>query len=88
MLTLFKVECDASIKAIIMRIDEQHSHAFIIEDIDDEHVLVKKGKHDELKQLLKDVRCQANLFEDVCILIPQQKLKDTVKEAEESSESE
>ena len=49
------VECDPSIKAIIMRIDEQHSHAFIIEDIDDEHVLVKKGKHDELKQLLKDV---------------------------------
>ena len=51
------VECDPSIKAIIMRIDEQHSHAFIIEDIDDEHVLVKKGKHDELKQLLKDVSC-------------------------------
>ena len=52
------VECDPSIKAIIMRIDELHSHAFIIEDIDDEHVLVKKGKHDELKQLLKDVRCR------------------------------
>ena len=53
------VECDPSIKAIIMRIDEQHSHAFIIEDIDDEHVLVKKGKHEELKHLLKDVSCQS-----------------------------
>lgn len=49
------VECDPSIKAILTRIDDQHGHAFIIEDIDDEHVLVKTHKHEELKQLLKDV---------------------------------
>ncbi|KAK3698883.1 TFIIH complex subunit tfb5 [Vermiconidia calcicola] len=64
------VECDPSIKAIIGRIDEQHNHDFIIENIDDEHVLIKGNKHDELKQLLKDA------------------LKDTVREAEESSGSE
>lgn len=83
------VECDPSIKAIISRIDEQYSHAFIIEDIDDEHVLIKKHKHDELKQLLKDVRSE-RVRSQSCrsILIPSQKLKDTVKEAEESSESE
>ena len=49
------VECDPSIKAILTRIDDQHGHIFIIEDIDDEHVLVKTHKHEELKQLLKDV---------------------------------
>ena len=51
------VECDPSIKAILTRIDDLHGHAFIIEDIDDEHVLVKTHKHEELKQLLKDVSC-------------------------------
>ncbi|EMF14103.1 RNA polymerase II transcription factor B subunit 5 [Sphaerulina musiva SO2202] len=48
------VQCDPSIKAIIVRIDAQHAHSFIIEDIDDEHVLVNQKKHDELKALLKD----------------------------------
>lgn len=53
------VECDASIKAIINRINDQHDHDFIIEDIDDEHVLIKSSKLDELKLLLKDVRCSS-----------------------------
>lgn len=82
------VECDPSIKAIITRIDEQHGHAFIIEDIDDEHVLVKSHKHDELKRLLKDVKFN-HLLREICpILTSMQKLKDAVKEAEDSSESE
>ncbi|KAK5133511.1 hypothetical protein LTR08_007648 [Meristemomyces frigidus] len=63
------VECDPSIKAIIVKIDTEHHHDFIIEDIDDEHVLIKSNKHEDLKQLLKD------------------HLKDSVREAEESSES-
>ncbi|KAF2485066.1 TFIIH subunit TTDA/Tfb5 [Neohortaea acidophila] len=63
------VECDASIKAIINRINDQHDHDFIIEDIDDEHVLIKSSKLDELKLLLKDA------------------LKDSVRENEDSSES-
>ena len=49
------IECAPSIKAIINRIHEQHGHDIIIEDIDDEHVLIKNGKLDELKLLLKDV---------------------------------
>lgn len=49
------VECDPSIKAIIVKIDTEHHHDFIIEDIDDEHVLIKSNKHEELKGLLKDV---------------------------------
>ena len=49
------VECDPSIKAIIERIDVQNGHGFIIENIDDEHVLIRSTKHEELKALLKDV---------------------------------
>lgn len=49
------IECDPSIKAIIVKIDAEHHHDIIIEDIDDEHVLIKSNKHDDLKQLLKDV---------------------------------
>jgi TFIIH basal transcription factor complex TTD-A subunit len=81
------VECDPSIKAIIIKIDEDHSHAFIIENIDDEHVLVKTHKHEELKKLLKEVS-RLHWFVDSPRLTPLQRLKDTVKEAEESSESE
>lgn len=49
------MECDPSIKAIITRINEQRNHEIIVEDIDDEHVLIKKDKHEELKLLLKEV---------------------------------
>lgn len=49
------VECDPSIKAIITKINEQRNHEIIVEDIDDEHVLIKKDKHEELKLLLKEV---------------------------------
>jgi TFIIH basal transcription factor complex TTD-A subunit len=52
------VECDPSIKAIIMRINEQQGHDIVIDDIDDEHVLIKAGRHDDLKFLLKEVRFQ------------------------------
>jgi TFIIH basal transcription factor complex TTD-A subunit len=50
------VECDPSIKAILVKIDNDHGHDFIIDDIDDEHVLIKTNKHEEMKILLKDVR--------------------------------
>ena len=59
------MQCDPSIKAIIVRIDAQHAHSFIIEDIDDEHILVHQKKHDELKGLLKDVRF-SDLLEASC----------------------
>ncbi|PSK58707.1 RNA polymerase II transcription factor B subunit 5 [Elsinoe australis] len=47
------VQCDASIKAIIVKIDTENNNDFIVEDIDDETVLIKSGKHEELKQRLK-----------------------------------
>ena len=49
------VKCDPSIKAILIKINAEKGHDFIIEEIDDEHVLVKSAKHDVLKGLLKDV---------------------------------
>ncbi|KAK0251767.1 TFIIH complex subunit tfb5 [Friedmanniomyces endolithicus] len=64
------IECDESIKAMIVKIDRQHNHDFIIENIDDKHALIKADRHEELKELLK------------------KDLKDTVREPEDSSESE
>ena len=58
------VECDPSIKAIISRINEERGHEIIVEDIDDEHLLIKKDKHEELKALLKEVRCHSPLALD------------------------
>ncbi|KAL1585117.1 hypothetical protein WHR41_06522 [Cladosporium halotolerans] len=46
------VECDASIKAIIVKINSENQNIYIIEDIDDEHVLIQAAKHDELKARL------------------------------------
>ena len=57
------VECDPSIKAILLKIDTDHQQDFIIEDIDDEHVLVKSNKHDMLKNLLKEVRSDVSRSE-------------------------
>ena len=49
------MECDPSIKAIIKKIDEDNNNAFIIVDLDDEHLLIQSDKHDQLKALLKEV---------------------------------
>jgi len=49
------VQCDASIKAIIAKIDSER-HDYIIEDLDDETVVIKETKLAELKAKLADVR--------------------------------
>ena len=54
-LTGVLVECDASIKAIIVNINTANGNAYIIEDIDDEHVLIQASKHQELKDKLNAV---------------------------------
>lgn len=48
------VQCDPSIKAIIVQIDSE-KHDIIIEDLDDETVMVKQEKLDELKRKLGEV---------------------------------
>lgn len=50
------VQCDPSIKAIIVKIDTEHGNDFIVQDIDDETVLIQSQKKDALQVLLKEVR--------------------------------
>ncbi|KZF26220.1 RNA polymerase II transcription factor B subunit 5 [Xylona heveae TC161] len=47
------VQCDPSIKAIILKIDAL-DHDFIVEDLDDQTLVVKESKLVELKQRLED----------------------------------
>lgn len=47
------VECDPSIKAIILKID-QEKHDFIVEDLDDQSVLVKESQLQRLKSRLEE----------------------------------
>lgn len=62
------VECDPSIKAIILKIDKEHNHDIIIEDIDDEHLLIKTAQQENLKGWLKDVYIE-RMFERKIVLI-------------------
>lgn len=48
------IECDPSIKSIIVNIDSDN-HDFIIEDLDEERVVVKENMVPLLKQKLEDV---------------------------------
>ncbi|KAH0563369.1 hypothetical protein GP486_002059 [Trichoglossum hirsutum] len=47
------VECDESIRAIILKIDAVN-HDFIIEDLDDRTLVVKETKLPELKRRLEE----------------------------------
>ena len=49
------IECDPSIKSIIVNIDSVN-HDYIIEDLDDERVVVKETMVASLKLKLEDVR--------------------------------
>lgn len=48
------IECDPSIKSIIVNIDAAN-HDYIIEDLDDQHVVVKENMVAALKRQLDDV---------------------------------
>ena len=55
------IECDPSIKSIIVNIDSDN-HDFIIADLDEERVVVKESMVPLLKQRLENVRtaCQTS----------------------------
>jgi len=53
------IECDPSIKSIIVSIDSAN-HDYIIEDLDDERVVVKENMVSMLKAKLEDVRISHN----------------------------
>lgn len=50
------VKCDASIKAMLVDIDSKNNNEYIIEELDEEHILVKETKINELKARLNQVR--------------------------------
>ncbi|CAF9917766.1 MAG: hypothetical protein HETSPECPRED_003584 [Heterodermia speciosa] len=47
------VECDPAIKAIILKID-QEKNEYIVEDLDDTHLMVKDSKVQALKAKLDE----------------------------------
>ncbi|KEY71989.1 hypothetical protein S7711_00010 [Stachybotrys chartarum IBT 7711] len=47
------IECDPSIKSIIVKIDSDN-HDYIIEDLDEERVVVKENMVAQLKKKLED----------------------------------
>lgn len=62
------IECDPSIKSIIVNIDSEN-HDFIIEDLDEERVVVKENMVPLLKQKLEDV-CTPSRYLAVYLLTP------------------
>ena len=48
------MECDPAIKAIILKIDQER-HEYIIEDLDDTHLMVKDSMVRVLKARLDEV---------------------------------
>ena len=48
------VECDPSIKAIILKID-QDKHDYIVEDLDDQTLMIKESQLPRLKARLEEV---------------------------------
>ncbi|KAF2260585.1 hypothetical protein CC78DRAFT_584719 [Lojkania enalia] len=49
------VKCDASVKAMLVDIDDKNGHEFIIDELDEEHIIVKETKVAELKQRLQNM---------------------------------
>ena len=65
------VECDPSIKAIILKID-QDKHDYIVEDLDDQTLVVKESQLATLKARLEEVECPggSSLHGSLLILSP------------------
>lgn len=53
------MECDPSIKSIIVNIDSK-DHAFIVEELDDQTLVVKENMLSILKMRLEEVRSFSN----------------------------
>jgi TFIIH basal transcription factor complex TTD-A subunit len=49
------IQCDESIMAIILKIDAENNHTFVMETLDDETCMISSSKLNELKGRLKDV---------------------------------
>ena len=59
------VECDPSIKAIILKID-QDKHDYIVEDLDDQTLVIKESQLQRLKGRLEEVNSSSTVFVELC----------------------
>ncbi|KAL8646820.1 MAG: hypothetical protein Q9226_006700 [Calogaya cf. arnoldii] len=57
------IECDPSIKAIILKID-QDKHDYIVEDLDDQHLVIKESQLPRLKERLEEVLANTQQMPD------------------------
>ncbi|KAI4255736.1 MAG: hypothetical protein L6R42_006586, partial [Xanthoria sp. 1 TBL-2021] len=57
------IECDPSIKAIILKID-QDKHDYIVEDLDDQHLVIKESQLPRLKERLEEVLADTQQMPD------------------------
>ncbi|KAL9600489.1 MAG: hypothetical protein Q9219_003140 [cf. Caloplaca sp. 3 TL-2023] len=57
------VECDPSIKAIILKID-QEKHDYIVEDLDDQTLVIKETQLPRLKEKLEEVLADTQQMPD------------------------
>lgn len=59
------VQCDASIKSIIVSIDNERNNEFVIEVLDDQNIVVKETMVQRLKELLEERLKNTTQREDV-----------------------
>ncbi|KAF3761057.1 nucleotide excision repair, TFIIH, subunit [Cryphonectria parasitica EP155] len=59
------VQCDASIKSIIVSIDNERNNEYVIEVLDDQNIVVKETMVQQLKELLEDRLKNTTQREDV-----------------------
>jgi TFIIH basal transcription factor complex TTD-A subunit len=81
------VRCDASIKAMLIDIDSKNNNEYIIEDLDEEHILVKETKVTELKGRLHNVSGVSDCVTYLSHTNTLQMMRERLKEPE-SSDSE
>ena len=55
------IEVDPAIKAIILKIDSDNNHEYIIEDLDDGILLIKENRQAEMKAKLESELAETQL---------------------------
>ncbi|KAH8590992.1 transcription factor TFIIH complex subunit Tfb5-domain-containing protein [Bisporella sp. PMI_857] len=57
------VECDDAIKSLIVKIDKESDNAYIIEELDDQHLFIKEDMVSTLKEKLKETLSDSSPFD-------------------------
>ncbi|BFZ54491.1 hypothetical protein PYCC9005_001528 [Savitreella phatthalungensis] len=49
------IECDPTVKQLILKLDEQANHSILLEDLDDYRILVTRGQLEYLRKELESL---------------------------------